>query len=131
MLSSIPLFLFLLIGYNVIIFVVPGIMIEKLFTVSLISGAYWSFDVRDLLLVIGLFSLYIEILRATRYGTASMTNHMLSIVVFAIFLVEFITVPQLGTSTFFLLMVMALIDVIAGFTVTVSTAQRGINIGQY
>ncbi|MEE4377216.1 MAG: hypothetical protein V2J55_06850 [Candidatus Competibacteraceae bacterium] len=131
MLSSIPLFLFLLIGYNVIIFIFPSIMIEKLFTVSLISGAYWSFDVRDLLLVLGLFSLYIEILRATRYGTASMTNHMLSIVTFAIFLVEFITVPQLGTSTFFLLMVMALIDVIAGFTVTVSTAHRGINISQY
>jgi len=49
----------------------------------------------------------------------------------AIFLVEFITVPQLGTSTFFLLMIMALIDVIAGFTVTVSTAHRGINISQY
>jgi len=131
MLSSIPLFLFLLIAYNGIIFIFPSVMVERLFTVSLISGANWSFDVRDLLLVLGLFSLYIEILRAALYGTASMTNHMLSIVVFAIFLVEFITVPQLGTSTFFLLMVMALIDVIAGFTVTVSTAQRGINIGQY
>jgi hypothetical protein len=131
MLSSIPLFLFLLIGYNVIIFIFPSVMIEQLFTVPLLSGATWSFDVRDLLLVIGLFSLYIEILRATRIGTASMTNHALSIMTFAAFLVEFITVQQLGTSTFFLIMVMSLIDVIAGFTVTVSSAHRGITISQY
>ncbi|MEZ5582082.1 MAG: hypothetical protein R3F37_04240 [Candidatus Competibacteraceae bacterium] len=52
---------------------------------SLLSGASWSFDVRDLLLVVGLFSLYIEILRATRIGAASMTNHVLSIITFAAF----------------------------------------------
>ncbi|MEZ5582081.1 MAG: hypothetical protein R3F37_04235 [Candidatus Competibacteraceae bacterium] len=46
-------------------------------------------------------------------------------------MIEFITVQQLGTSTFFLLMMMALIDVIAGFTVTVSSAHRGITISQY
>lgn len=131
MFSSIPLFLFLLVGYNIIVFVFPGIMIERLFTVFLLSGATWSLDVRDLLLVIGLFALYIEILRATRTNSASMTNHVLSIMTFAAFLIEFITLPSLGNSTFFLLMVMSLIDVIAGFTVTVSTAHRGITISQY
>jgi hypothetical protein len=84
-----------------------------------------------MLLVIGLFALYIEILRATRTNSASMTNHVLSIMTFAAFLIEFITLPSLGNSTFFLLMVMSLIDVIAGFTVTVSTAHRGITISQY
>lgn len=131
MFSSIPVFLFLLIAYNVIVFVFPSLMGERLFTVALLSGAFWSFDARDLLLVIGLFALYVEILRATRTTSASMTNHVLSIITFAIFLIEFITLAPLGNSTFFLIMVMALIDVIAGFTVTVSSAHRGITISQY
>jgi hypothetical protein len=45
-------------------------------------------------------------------------------VLFIAMLVEFLLVKQAGTSTFFLLMITSLVDVIAGFTVSVRTAQR-------
>jgi hypothetical protein len=47
---------------------------------------------------------------------------------FIVMLVEFLLVPQAGTSTFFILMVISLVDVMAGFTVTVRTAQRDLQV---
>jgi len=43
-------------------------------------------------------------------------------------LIEFLLVKQAGTSTFFILMVISLVDVLAGFIVTARTAQRDIAI---
>jgi hypothetical protein len=39
-------------------------------------------------------------------------------------LVEFLLVPQAATSTFFLLMAIGLVDVLAGFIVGIRSAQR-------
>ena len=35
--------------------------------------------------------------------------------------------PQLGNTTFFLILLMTLIDVIAGFTVTITAARRNVS----
>ena len=43
-----------------------------------------------------------------------------------LFLVEFIVVRLAAHSVFFVLMVIALFDVIAGFTIAIKTAQRGV-----
>ena len=41
-------------------------------------------------------------------------------------IVEFILLPQAATSTFFLLIVISLVDVIGGYSVTIRTSQRDI-----
>jgi hypothetical protein len=43
-------------------------------------------------------------------------------------LVEFLLVERAGTSTFFLLLIIALVDVLVGFTVSVRTSQRQVEI---
>src|SRR5215831_6745036 len=43
-----------------------------------------------------------------------------------LFLVEFIVVPRAAHSIFFILMAIALFDVIAGFTIAIRTAQRSV-----
>ncbi len=43
-------------------------------------------------------------------------------------LVEFIILPGFGTSVFLLLTLMCFIDVVAGFTVTISTARRDFGV---
>ena len=48
----------------------------------------------------------------------------MSLLVFVIFLVEFMVVPQVGNTTFLILTVASLLDVVMGFTVTISTASR-------
>jgi hypothetical protein len=47
---------------------------------------------------------------------------------FVAMLVEFLLVRQAGTSTFFLLMIIALVDVLAGFIVSIRSSQRRLEI---
>lgn len=83
----------------------------------------------DMILIAALALLFIEVLKATRTGSSSIIDHMLSTAVFVGCLVEFLLVAQAATSTFFLLMAMALFDVIAGFSVSIRAARRDFGIG--
>jgi hypothetical protein len=49
-------------------------------------------------------------------------------VLFIAMLVEFLLVPQAGTSTFFLLMTLGLLDVLAGFIISIRSSQRQVEI---
>ncbi len=124
--ASIPLLAFVVIAYTALALIAPGWLEGVLFVLPLLSGATLPFQGNDLLLVISLFLLCIEIYRATSSSTAAIINHVLSLMVFIVCLIEFIVLPSMASMTFFLIMVMTLIDVIAGFTVTISTARRDI-----
>lgn len=121
----IPLFLFVLLMYDAMIF--TGIdMTGQLFSLHLISGASWSLAVGDALLILGVTVLYIELLKSTNSQTITIIEHILSMLVFIGFLVEFIVIQGAATTIFVILMLMSLLDVVAGFTITVSTARRDI-----
>ena len=127
MLTSVPLFAFIVIAYNIMIFSFPATLGSSIFLIHLPSGADWFFSVNDLVLTLSLIFLYFEIFRSTYTDTGSILNHSLSLVVFVICLIEFIVFKPLANSTFFLIMLMTLIDVIAGFTVTISSARRDVD----
>jgi hypothetical protein len=66
----------------------------------------------------------IELLKAARGRGASITENALSMMVFAACLILFLIWDKTATSTFFLLTLMSLVDVIAAFAVTVNAARR-------
>jgi hypothetical protein len=103
-------------------------MTDPLFTVHMISGGVWNVSFSDILLVIGIVMLFFEVLKSTRIGNRSIVDHILSFVLFAGMGAEFIMVQAAATSTFFLLLMMSLVDVVAGFSITIRTAQRDIGI---
>lgn len=105
------------------------VFIRSLFSVEMMSGGTWTMQWGDLLVLIALLILFVEIMKSTRSGSASIIDHLLSTVVFVAFLVEFLMVAGAATSLFFTLMIIALIDVLAGFSVSIRTAGRDINIG--
>ena len=129
--GCIPILAFPVIVYNILAFSPADILKENLWTFNLLSGAQWALSVSDLLLSISVICLYIEIFKATRTSTISIVDHGLSMLLFIICLVEFIVIPQTGSSTFFIIMLMSLFDVIAGFTITISTARRDFGIGAH
>ncbi len=49
--------------------------------------------------------------------------------VFIAYLVEFLLVRDAATQTFFILMTIAFLDVIGGFTISIRTAGRDVSIG--
>ena len=53
---------------------------------------------------------------------------MLSMLLFVVMLIEFLLLPQAATSTFFLLMMISLVDVLGGFTITARAARRDVAI---
>lgn len=97
-------------------------------SVQIISGGVWQIAPGDLLVALTIVILFVEMLKATRIGVRTIIDHMLSMVVFIAMIVEFLLVRQAATSTFFLLIVIAFVDVLGGFTISVRTAQRDIGI---
>jgi hypothetical protein len=53
---------------------------------------------------------------------------MLSTALFIIFLIEFLLVGYCASSVFFILMIMAIFDVVAGFTVSITSAGRDVTM---
>ena len=132
MLTNFPLMAIALIVYNGIVFGLGGDSLTwqtEIFSLNMVSGATWIFDLGNMLITIGLLLLFVEILKATRVGKMSIIDHLLSTVVLMIFLIEFLLVPAASTSVFFALMLMTLIDVMAGFSVSIRSATRDVNLG--
>ena len=96
---------------------------------SMVSGDSWNVTLGDIFVIVSLILLFIEIVKATHTGTASIINHALSMLIFVVCLVQFIMLEGFGNTTFFLITCMTFLDVIAGFTVTISTARRDVGLG--
>jgi hypothetical protein len=94
------------------------------FTIHSFSGDQWALSTGDILIVFGVALLFIEIVKSTRTDSLSLINHGIAALVFVVFLVEFLTIRGFTTSVFFILMMMQLVDVIAGYTVTAVAAKR-------
>ncbi len=86
----------------------------------------WDVSFGTLLVMLALLFLFVELLKSTSTGTSAIFNHALSMLVFIICLVEFLLHPAFATSTFFIIMVMALLDVLAGVVVTIVSARRDV-----
>lgn len=95
----------------------------------LYSQDKWSVKGGDIFLVVSMGLLFVELIRATKTGTESITNHLLSFLLFIVVLLSFILAPGFGNSVFFIFMTMTLLDPMAGFVVTTVTARRDIGLG--
>lgn len=99
-----------------------------LFTLPLVSGATFALTVSAAIILLALLLLGLEVVKATRVGSASIADHVMATVLFVLFLVEFLLVPQAATSTFFVLMAIALVDLVCGFAVSLRAATRDIMV---
>jgi hypothetical protein len=70
--------------------------------------------------------LFIEVMKSARSTSSTILDHMLSTVVFIVALVEFLIVRQAGTAVFLVITTICLIDVVAGYTVSIRAARRDI-----
>jgi hypothetical protein len=110
-----PLLLIPLAIYNIVVFLMPGVSLtEPLVKLTLVSGADWPITLSDVLLTLGLLLLLSEIIRSARPGAKYLTDHLLSLIVFGGAAAEFELWPRFGTSTYFLLTMLALVDFVSG-----------------
>lgn len=127
-----PLFFLMLLVYNIIM-LFPGdanvLMDKAMFSLPLVSGGAWEMQVGHLFLLIGLIFLFFELLKATKTSTSTSIEHVISLVVFIVYFLEFLLLKEAGNSIFLLLAMMSLLDVIAGFSITIAAARRDFGFG--
>jgi hypothetical protein len=110
-----PLLLIPLAICNIIVFLMPGVsFVTPLFTLTLMSGAAWPVTLSDVLIALGILLLLFEVIKGARPGAKYFMDHLLSLVVFTGAAAEFVMLPQFGTSTYFLLTMLALVDFLSG-----------------
>ena len=76
-----------------------------------------------------LTGLFFEIMNATSAKSSSIFNHGLSLVLFIACGLIFLFVPGFGTGTFLIITLMSLVDVVAGYSISILTARRDMTFG--
>ncbi len=118
-----PLLLIPLAIYNIIVFLMPSVSFaDPLVKLPLMSGAEWPVTLSDVLLTLGIVLLLLEVMKGARPGAKYLTDHLLSLIVFGAAAAEFLLWSKFGTSTFFLLTLLTLVDVLSGIALR---ARRG------
>jgi len=103
-------------------------MDQDAFFIPMTSGTSWAITPGHALIAVSLLMLFFELLKSTGTGRGAILNHAFSMVLFIICLVEFLLFPAFATSVFFLVMMMTLLDVMAGFIVTIVSARRDFGV---
>ena len=132
MFGAIPLLIVPFVLYNLGLLGIFGSgddpWMTEMFSIRMVSGGVFSMTLGDLMVVIGLFFLFIEMVKSVRTTNASIMDHLLSTLVFVAFLVEFLLVKGAAHSVFFILMAISLVDLFSGFAVSIRSAGRDINV---
>jgi hypothetical protein len=137
MFAALPLLALPVVAYNVLIMTLAGgfrgadaaaHLAAPLFTVKIASRADWSVSLGDVFLMGALVVLFVELLKSTASHQVAIINHSLAMLLFIGCLVEFLLFPAFATSVFFLLMLMVLLDVLAGFIMSIVTSRREIDV---
>ncbi len=128
--ANFPLLAFLLIGYNIATMVGHHFdtSAETKLSVPLVSGAVWGVTINEIFVILGLAVLFVELMKSTRATGGAALEHILSMLVFIAYLIEFLVVRSAGTNTFLTLGLMSLIDVMAGYSISIAVARKEMNI---
>ena len=133
MLRAIPLLVLPALIYNLVALTLPGgfgaahasdALAAPLFSIGMASGAVWPLSLGDVLLAASLVILFMELLKGAGSRRDALINHSLSTLLFVVCLVEFLLLKAFATSVFFLISLMALLDVLAGFIVSIFGARH-------
>jgi hypothetical protein len=129
MLKAFPFMALAVIVYNIYAVLLGRPLDAVVARLPMPSGGAWTVLAGDILVMAALVLLFVEMVAATSARTSSILNHGLSLVVFIICIVEFLLVPAAATSAFFLITLMTLLDVVAGYSISIKTARRDFALG--
>ncbi len=94
------------------------------------SGAELYLTFGDIFVILGLAALFFEVIKSARLGPGTIVDHILSTAVFVIALIVFLLVQAFGTPAFLMLVLMAFIDVVAGYTISILSARRDLSVNR-
>ncbi|WP_148663599.1 hypothetical protein [Bosea vaviloviae] len=129
MLRFFPFMVLAVLVYAVVIAVMGQPLGREVLGFGLPSGVRFSLTVSELLLFVATIVLFFEVMNAASAKTNSILNHGLSMLVFLACFIAFLLLPAFGTGTFLIITLMCLVDVIAGYSISILTARRDMTFG--
>ena len=135
MLRVFPMILIAVIAYNVLVFGSGAVgqhdiaaLLGSHVSLALFSGDLWRISLGDTFVAGALLLLFVEIIKAAGTSHREILNHGFSMLTFVASVVEFLVLKGFGTSSFFLITVMCLFDVVAGYSIAVVAAKRDLAV---
>lgn len=128
-----PLMGLVLLIYNLIAWMNndPNISIwNKTFTTITVSpGNVVTITNSIAFIAFALIILFFELIKSTTASNSGMIEQLFSVLAFIAFLLQFLLTPYAAEATFFVLMVISLVETLAGFVILVKVARRDVKIG--
>ena len=129
MLRFFPFMVLAVAAYAITVATLGAPLGRELLGFGLPSGERFSLTTSETLLAFATIVLFFEIMNAANAKSSSIVNHGLSMLVFIACIVAFLMLPGFGSGTFLIITLMALIDVIAGYSISILTARRDMTFG--
>ncbi|ABK44202.1 conserved hypothetical protein [Magnetococcus marinus MC-1] len=131
---TLPLHLFMMaIYFGVVHFGYGGhadeAMVALVKSFQLLSGASISLTNGDIFIMVAIVMLFIEMVKSTSSSMSSVIDHMVSMLSFVAHLGLFLMIPMAGHPVFLILTLIAFVDVVGGFTITIVSARRDVAMG--
>ncbi len=132
MLAAIPLLVLPVAAYAVLALTLGGGLgapgaaeriTRPLFQFNTVGGGQWPVSAADLLLAAALVVAFLELVKGIGDRRVAIANHALSILLFVLCLAAMLLEPAFACSTFFLITLMVLLDLVASFIVTMGQAK--------
>src|SRR5713226_3997364 len=101
---------------------------ETVFVIPLVSNRRMPVNIGDLLVALGMLLLYVEALKAGRFGAKEVMDHILSFGLLIGMASELALVPRASTPTLLLLAVLGFVDMITGLSLSRRPKRREIVI---
>jgi hypothetical protein len=117
--------------YNIVAFIMSApdtIWTTDAYSITMTSGQVWTLTWEDVIIAGSILLLWVEVIKSTQIGVRAIVDHVLSMLLFVAMLVEFLLVRAAGTSTFFLMLIIAMVDVLAGFIISIRSSQRQVEV---
>jgi len=106
---------------------VPHALATDLINVQLPSGASWELTIGQLFILGGILCLFIELLKSVNPTDSAIAEFSISAIVSVVFLLFFVLWKPFGTTEFFLITMMSLLDFVVGGFVLVAVSRRTID----
>lgn len=103
---------------------VSAAMASQAFAMPLASSSLWIVTWGHLITMVAVITLFLEILKSTTPSSAQMIDNGLSVGVFIVAFILWLLVRPFGTSEFFIIVLMCLLDFLSGSVIMTRISQR-------
>ena len=107
---------------------ITAIMEAIALAIPMLSGVTMRITWGEVLVIFAVIFLFIEVIKSTNTASVAIVNHILSMLLFVVCLMQFLLFANFATGTFFIITCMVLVDALAGMVVTIISARRDFGV---